>query len=63
MSSFEANVRAAAVDTLGDYAQAASVPLNITSARPRKISAPHAYVDKHERSPWSTPRASTRSGP
>lgn len=46
MSTFETNVRAAAVDTLGDYAQAQSVPLNITSARPRSIKAPAAYVDR-----------------
>lgn len=42
---FQADVRAAAITSLGSYATAASVKLATYAGRPRTIAPPHAFVD------------------
>jgi hypothetical protein len=44
--SFQAAMRAAAVELLTDYAASAGVKLQIYRARPRSLMAPVAFVDK-----------------
>lgn len=43
---FQADVRAAAVTTLGAYATAQSVKLQTYAGRPRSLAPPTAFVDK-----------------
>ncbi len=46
MTDFNEDCRSAATTTLGAYASAASVDLNVYRGRPRSIKAPHAFVDR-----------------
>lgn len=43
--SFRADMRAAAIELLQDYASSASVKLNTYRGRPRSILPPHAFVE------------------
>lgn len=42
---FQEDMRDATVTMLAAHASAASVPLNVSSARPRLITPPHAFID------------------
>lgn len=44
--NFQSDCRAAAVTTLGAYATAANVALNVYRGRPRSVKPPHAFVDR-----------------
>lgn len=46
MSTFQADMRAAAVTMLEAYASAASIKLQVYPGRPRSISPPCAFVDR-----------------
>lgn len=46
MSTFQADMRAAAISMLEDYASSASLKLQIYPGRPRSINPPCAFVDR-----------------